>query len=133
MPRETEVKSDLLHEVRMSHKDWWCLSLAGSQFQMPGLPDCLFLKEGYHIFVECKGAETKVQKHQTNVHRILREKGSIVYILRFVDKKEWILSDGTQEYSIKFSKFTEGVTLFLDTMWSVTKCKPDLMDLGYLK
>lgn len=106
--RETKLASKVIHEWR-TYPYVFVINIAGSQFQQPGLPDCLIIASGLHIFVEFKGPDTPVQKNQQILQKKLKAAGASVHELRFLQEdKEWIID---WYWKIPFGTFKEGAYL----------------------
>ncbi len=119
--RETALKSKVADELRKKH-GCFVVALAGSQHQQPGLPDLLIIKDGLHIYVECKGPETITRNIQSRMKVLLQQHGCNVFQLRFFEEKEWLIDN---QFSIKFSKFAEGVKLLLDSLTKMIQPKSE--------
>lgn len=125
--RETDLASKVIYELRHTHNSF-VINIAGSQYQQPGLPDCLIIKDGIFIFVEFKGEKTIIEPHQSRIMQQLEKQKVHAYIVRFLHQKEWLI-DGT--YSIKFNKFKDGVNLLLQTLLQLEDSrKGELTDIS---
>jgi len=109
MKRETEIASDIIYELRQKHK-CFVINIAGSKFQQPGLPDCLIIRNGSHIFVEFKSADGDFRQIQKNIIKQMKVNGAIVRTVRFQTDKIWILDERIPIY---FNTFKEGVSELL--------------------
>lgn len=118
--KEPELKSKIALELRKQH-NCFVTCLAGSQYQMPGLPDMIIITEhGIHIWVESKGPDTVTSGVQKRVHEQLRQHKAHCHILRFNLDHEWLIDDF---YRVKFKTFKEGVKVLLDTLLKI--CEPE--------
>lgn len=119
--RETALKSKVADELRKKH-GCFVIALAGSQFQQPGLPDLYILKDGVHIFVECKNPDTPTKGIQDRIKIQIKQNGGKCFELRFSRDHEWVIDDF---YQVKFKLFREGVKTLLDTLLELAKPKPE--------
>lgn len=117
MSRETKITGKIIHELTYVHK-CFVINIAGNQFQKQGLPDFLILKDGIHIWVECKMEDEDIRPLQNAIHQQIKKNGVNVHILRFMGDKFWLL-DGV--FHINFKSFKEGVKLLLDVLTELEK------------
>lgn len=112
--RETELASKIMTELRHKHK-CFVINIAGGRYQMVGLPDCLIIKDGIHIFVEFKGPRTPISAVQSKVKELLKTNGAFVLTVQLFEHN-WIIDD---LFSVKFRIFREGVESLLSTIMSL--------------
>lgn len=117
--RETQRATDILKQLR-DHHDCFAFNIAGSYYQMRGVPDSLIIHNGIHIFVEFKGAKTVIEPLQHRIIEQMRSKGANVFIVRFAGPKEWIIND---LYPVEFSTLKEGVANLFHTLLDLVKSR----------
>lgn len=111
---ESELAGKIYHELRTKHS-CFVVNIAGGKFQIPGLPDCLIIKDGIHIFVEFKGPKTPISAVQSRVKDLLKKNGAFVLTVQLFDHN-WIIDD---LFSVKFRIFREGVEQLFRTIFSL--------------
>lgn len=120
---EPEIKSKILYELRTNalyKQRCYAITFAGSQFQTPGIPDFLIVVNKRHIWVECKGPETKIRQDQIRVHEQMEKQGVHVYILYFYQDNEWMIDNF---YRIQGKSLKERVSVMFDTLLKITEPK----------
>lgn len=115
--RETQIKSKIAKELR-SYKSCYVITLSGSEYQTLGMPDLLIIKDGIHIWIECKGPDTPTKGHQKRVHQQMQEQGVHVYMLYFYHDDEWMIDNF---YRIQGKTFDDRVKMLYDTLLSLSQ------------
>lgn len=116
MVRETKRASDVIYDWRHVHK---CkvFNLAGSMFQEPGIPDCVIMKDGLHIWVEFKKEDKEPNPKQARTHLEMEKQGIHVYVVNFFNEdnrnKEWRVDN---LYTIKFKTFKDAYKTLLELL-----------------
>lgn len=117
MVRETKRGSDTIHHWRMVNK-CFVINLAGSKFQMPGIPDCVIIKEGMTIWVEFKDGDKSLEPIQIRRKKEMAAQGIHVFTVNFLEEKEWRIDD---QYIVKFKKLTEAYERTLEVLIELHK------------
>lgn len=112
MKRETEIAGDIVRELRTNH-GCFVVNLAGSQFQMSGLPDIEIVKNRRHLWVECKIEDKPLKGCQESVRSQLAKQNVHVYVLRFIESRFWMIDEF---YQIRFRTLKEGVAQLLNIL-----------------
>lgn len=112
MARETEIVSKIIHELKYTHS-CFAIKLAGSVFQMAGLPDSLIIKNGIHLWIEYKVTDAELRGVQSSVHKQLAKQDVHVYVVRFMESNYWLVDEF---YQLRFRVFREGVELLLNLL-----------------
>lgn len=116
MVRETKRAGDVIYDWRHVHK---CkvFNLAGSKFQEAGIPDCVIITDGLHIWVEFKKDDKEPDPKQARTHYEMEKQGTHVYVVNFFNEegqtKEWRVDD---IYVIKFKLLKDGYKVLLDLL-----------------
>lgn len=115
--RETKRASDIIFRLRNDHK-CFVINIAGGPHQMAGLPDCVIIKDGKHIWVEWKNGDSKgLNLAQARIHDQMEKQSVKVFVVVFLSDKEWLIDDLK---SIKFNSLREGVKELLDVLLHAT-------------
>lgn len=115
--RETAQASKIVKELR-TYPRTYVINIAGGMYQQAGLPDCLIISNGVHIFVEFKGPNTVVEPLQLRIKQLLTFAGANAYIVRFDTPKQWTV---VGECTLTFSVFEQGVKTLLEVLIKLTK------------
>lgn len=120
---EPEIKSKILYELRTNtlyKGKCYCVTFAGSQYQTPGVPDFLIVVNKKHIWVECKGPETKTRQDQVRFRVQMEKQGVHVHFLYFYQDHEWMIDNF---YRIQGKTFKERVAVMFDTLLKISEPK----------
>lgn len=111
--RETKRAGDVIEDWRHNQKAF-VINLAGSKYQMPGIPDCVVIKnDNLHIWVEFKKDDKRLSPKQVNIANQMAAQGAHVYLVQFFDEKLWIIDD---LYHINFRFLKDAYRRLLDTL-----------------
>lgn len=74
-PRESNIEGDAIAFAE-AH-GWWVSKFTGKA----GVPDRLFIRDGRHVFIEFKKFKKKPKRHQSVIHKEMRDHGAEVYVV----------------------------------------------------
>lgn len=119
MKRETELVAKIVEHLKYKH-NCIAINIAGSQFQMSGLPDFVVIKDKLHIWVECKIEDEPLKGNQFSIKKQFEKQGVHVYVLRFMDKHYWMIDEF---YHIRFKVFKDAIAELLRVLTEIEEGK----------
>lgn len=95
------LESTITRSIQKSAKDrgWWVLKVAGGQFQRPGIPDVLCVKNGRAVFLEVKRPGNKPTPLQLVVIDELRAAGAVAEVVYSKPEAEGVLDSEEARWS----------------------------------
>lgn len=95
-----DILSTDKHRLEKDVESKWCATAKrhgwkAYKFSSPGnssVPDRMFIRNGFVFFIEFKRPGGKATANQIEEHKVLREKGMIVWVIDYFDKEfaDWI-------------------------------------------
>jgi len=89
MKQETILRTKI--KELLKEKEMYVITLHGSPMQQAGLPDLMFIYDGYAYFFEIKMPGLMPTKLQELVHERIRRTGAEVYVIDSIEKAEKII------------------------------------------
>jgi Holliday junction resolvase len=80
MNPETRIGNKLVKKLRA--KKFWVLKIHGSQYQRPGIPDYLVMRDGQYLWIELKTPRGRLSPLQKAVIKEIESYGGTVLIKR---------------------------------------------------